>query len=182
MAADDLGGSLYLNYQLGALVEIPSSIIGIIACNRIGRKKTTIIHVFILGISCIIVAIIPNSGTVRWGRVFFGILGKYGIALGFDAIYTWSAELYPTRIRSTGMGFCQVMARIGGTCSPWVAKGLKVIHHTVPFLTMGFLGLLATFLMFWLPETKDISEDERQRRDSLVAASPLKEVTSDVEV
>ena len=32
-------------------------------------------------------------------RVFLGIMGKFYVSVAFDALYTWSTELYPTVIR-----------------------------------------------------------------------------------
>ena len=43
----------------------------------------------------------------------------------------------------------------GAASAPWVAKGLKKIHHTAPFITMGTLAFVSSLLMCWLPETKD---------------------------
>ena len=155
-----------MNFQLGILVQIPAFIIGVIACNRFGRKKTTIVHILILAVALVSVAFIPNKGNAKWGRVFFGMVGRYSVTLGFMAIYTWSAEIFPTHIRSTGMGFCQVMARVGSICSPWIAKGLKVVHPTLPFITMGALALFGVVLLFWLPETKDVADLSSSNADS----------------
>ena len=165
LASDDLGGDMYLNFQLGNLIQIPSCFVGIIAFTYIGRKKTTMVHVLILAVSAYIIAFTPNKGNVKWVRVLFGMLGRYGIFLGFIAIYTWSAEIFPTHIRSTGMGFCQVMARVGAICSPWVAKGLKVVHPTAPFNVLGIVALFSVVLMVWLPETKDMNDDVINRDD-----------------
>ena len=32
-------------------------------------------------------------------RVFIGMVGKCGVSVSFDAIYTWSVELHPTAVR-----------------------------------------------------------------------------------
>ena len=38
------------------------------------------------------------SGLVTF-RVVIGMVGKCGVAVSFDAIYTWSVELHPTAVR-----------------------------------------------------------------------------------
>ena len=95
------------------------------------------------------------------------ILGKYLVSVSFDAIYTWSVELFPTETRGEGMGFLQVASRIGAASSPFVAKGLKTIHHSAPFITMGSVGIIGFFLQLILPETKDV---------------PMKETNNEIEM
>ena len=56
--------------------------------------------------------------------------------------------------RSQGMGLMQISSRIGSAASPWIAKSLKSVHKSVPFLVMGINSLIAAFLLFTLPETK----------------------------
>ena len=52
------------------------------------------------------------------------------------------------------MGLLQISSRIGAAAAPWIAKGLKSFHKSVPFLVMGISSLIAAFLMLTLPETK----------------------------
>ena len=163
LAADDLGGGLYLNFILSSLVEFPSILFTIVACDRLGRKATSVYPTIVAGVACIIVAFIPSSGGIKYLRIFVGIFGKFCINAGFSAIYTWTVELHPTKIRANGMGLVQVFARIGAASSPWVAKGLKKVHHTVPFIAMGAITVAAGVLMFWLPETKGQVEDKQEK-------------------
>ena len=61
LAADELGGSLYLNWVYISLVEIPSAILGVICTNRFGRKPTTTLSMIIAGAFCIVVPFMPPS-------------------------------------------------------------------------------------------------------------------------
>ena len=153
LAADDLGGSLYLNFVLVSLVEFPAVIIAIVCLNRFGRKKTTIISLFLSGIVCLCVPAIPLSSGVNLGRVCLGMMGKMFITISFDGVFLWSAELYPTSIRSQGFGFLRITSRIGAAAAPWIAKAVKVFHPSLPFIIMGGLGLLSGATCFFLPET-----------------------------
>lgn len=155
-AADDLGGSMYRDYILSCLVEIPAVFLAIYLCNKIGRKKTVLIPTLIAGLACIAASAIPthNKRSKLIGlRVFFGIFGKFCITMSFDSIYTWSVELYPTVIRAAGMGYLQVAARVGSALAPWVAKGLIGIHVVLPFSLMGGSAIICAVLLLKLPET-----------------------------
>ena len=52
------------------------------------------------------------------------------------------------------MGLLQVISRIGAATAPWVAQWLRLYEDYLPFLLMGGLTMVATFLCFTLKETK----------------------------
>ncbi|XP_057314092.1 solute carrier family 22 member 3-like [Hydractinia symbiolongicarpus] len=167
LAADDLGGSLYRNYVLFSAIEFPAMVMAIDFCERFGRKKTVIMPMVVGGIACILVAFVPDTGDAKYVRVVIGLLGKMCITLSFDAIYTWSVEIYPTAVRAEGMGFLQVTSRIGAASAPWVAKGLRSLHKSVPFAFMGIATLLAVAGLLVLPETRGVvtSETTEEEQD-----------------
>ena len=59
------------------------------------------------------------------GTFFFCFLVY--INLIFSVVYVYAPELYPTTVRSIGMGLASMMARIGGVAAPYIiltaAKG-----------------------------------------------------------
>ena len=58
------------------------------------------------------------------------LLGKFGAAASFSIVYLYTAELYPTVVRSTAIGLCSMMARIGGILAPQVSNiyFLRYLH------------------------------------------------------
>ena len=66
------------------------------------------------------------------------------------------------------MGLLQISSRIGAAAAPWIAKGLKSFHKSVPFLVMGISSLIAAFLLLTLPETKGQRTAEVLERDQRV--------------
>eukprot|EP00795_Rhopilema_esculentum_P001124 gene1124-15466_t len=144
---------------------------------QIGRKPTTIWSMFIGALSCGAVAFIPNiaSNSAYMGlRITLGMLGKLCITVSFNELYVWSVELNPTIVRSQGMGLLQVISRIGAATAPWVAQWLRLYGDYLPFLLMGGLTMVATFLCFTLKETKGKETAEVFTRKSKPA---IEEVT-----
>ena len=165
LAADDLGGNLYRNFVLVSIIEFPAVVFAVDFCARFGRKKTVSLSMLVAGIICIVVAFVP-IGAKRSYRVVLGMCGKLCVTLSFDAIYTWSVELYPTDVRAQGMGFLQIASRIGAASAPWIAKGLKTLHESVPFIVMGVAALISAFLTLCLPETKDLETAETEDEEN----------------
>ena len=67
--------------------------------------------------------------------------------------------------RAQGMGYLQIMARIGSALAPWIADWLVQIHQVLPFAVMGILTIVGAVLALWLPETKDQPTKEVEDRD-----------------
>ena len=155
LAADDLGGSLYTNFVLVSAIQIPAGVFAIYLCNRIGRKKTTMIATIIGGIACFLVSFIPVQGSAKIGRIALGVFGNLCITISYDSIFTWSVELFPTTHRGIGVSFVDVMGRSGGVFAPWIAKGLKSFNKTVPFIVMGSSAVVGASFLVYLPETKE---------------------------
>ncbi len=57
---------------------------------------------------------------VKFRDSFFLRSGKFGAAAGFAVIFLYTSELYPTEIRSTAVGICSTLARVGGIAAPQV--------------------------------------------------------------
>ncbi|XP_078424637.1 putative transporter SVOPL isoform X1 [Cetorhinus maximus] len=77
------------------------------------------------------------------------------VAANFTIIYIYTAEVYPTTIRSLGLGSCSSMARIGAMIAPFVAQ---VLMSTWPITALCFFSavcIICSILAFTLPiETK----------------------------
>jgi len=153
LAADELGGSFYLNWIYISVIEIPSAIMAIFCSNYLGRKTTTIIAMIIGGILCIIVPFVPSSGD-HPAKVILGVLGKMFITLSYDVITIWSVEIFSTDIRSKGLSFVYIMANVGSSSSPWIAKALNVYSVYLPFAIMGGFAIIGGFVARTLPETR----------------------------
>ena len=54
--------------------------------------------------------------------VTLNIFGKLGTAAAYCVIFIYTAEIFPTSMRSLGIGACSTAARIGGILAPFVAQ------------------------------------------------------------
>jgi len=73
-------------------------------------------------------------------------VGKFAVAACFSILYTYSAELYPTCVRSSALGLNSSMARVGGALSPLLFgldSQLPWFSNTV-FGCLAFIGTIVT--------------------------------------
>ena len=77
---------------------------------------------------------------------------KLFIGAAFAIIYNYTAELFPTPVRSIAVGTCSMISRVGGFCSPL----FLALHEQVSWLPgfiFGSTALLAGCIVMVLPET-----------------------------
>nr|CAD7460198.1 unnamed protein product [Timema tahoe] len=90
-----------------------------------------------------------------------------GIIAGvFQASYVYTPEVYPTQLRSVGVGTCSAMARLGAMVTPYVAQVLIQSSLVLATAVYGVFSLLAAVACLMLPiETKgkEMKESMRQQ-------------------
>lgn len=67
-----------------------------------------------------------------YGKSVLSQIGKFGVTCAFAINYVYAAELFPTVLRSTGMGMCSVMGGVGSILAPIVGRELVI--------TKGWIG------------------------------------------
>ena len=50
--------------------------------------------------------------------VAVAMIGKLAVSVLFAFSYFWSSEVFPSTLRTTLVGFCSLMARIGSMAAP----------------------------------------------------------------
>ncbi|KAL7829582.1 hypothetical protein AOLI_G00304670 [Acnodon oligacanthus] len=149
LGVSDLGTDVYLTQFLFGLVEIParSLVLVLLPCSR---RLPLSIFLFIGGGACLLMlavpADLPNIQTA------LAMTGKFGITASFAIIYIYSAELFPTVLRQTGIGVSSMFARMGGVLAP-IINLLGRQNPVVPVLIFGSTPLLGAALALALPET-----------------------------
>ena len=68
--------------------------------------------------------------------------GKCGGAAAFNTVFNYTAELYPTVVRSTGLGLSAMAGRIGGIAAPMVNS---ILHSKIEKY-QRHLGTISMFL------------------------------------
>ena len=158
-AAMELPGYLAFSY----LVDIP----------KLGRTKTMAMGHILGGICCIVSCLILEFNQIchvhdldgknglnhdqpnAWPQVFgksLAYLGKFFYAGCFGAIYSYTAEIYPSEVRSAGIGICSMASRVGGLVTPFILS-LDAVQFWLPSGIFAFFGITCGLANLLLPET-----------------------------
>jgi len=104
-----------------ALAQLPGYALAAYGVERWGRRITLIGFLVLSALGCFLYVLAESAGPVAAAMLLmsFAMLGAWG------ALYAFTPEIYPTRLRATGMGTAGAMARVGGLLAP-SAVGLVV--------------------------------------------------------
>jgi len=148
MRAKELIGPLYW-YLIITLMQVPGYYSATFLLDPVGRKPVLIGYLALAGFGSYMFAIAKGLTSILiWSAVvsFFN-LGAW------SGLYTYTPELYSTRIRGTGSGAAASIGRLAGIAAPtitgyiWAAWGLSAAFlifasaHFIAALTTAFLGI-----------------------------------------
>ncbi|KAG5878398.1 hypothetical protein JTB14_022678 [Gonioctena quinquepunctata] len=143
-----LKGNPFLLLFVMGLVEIPSYFVTVYLMDRMGRRSLTAIEMILGGLCCIIAVNIAQGPA----SLTFVFTGKFLIASSFAIIYNYSAELFPTVIRSLAMGLGAMCARTSGALTPFITL-LDSFDPKIPGIIFAVISIVSGFLVMFLPET-----------------------------
>jgi putative MFS transporter len=104
---------------------------------RWGRRPTLALYLVLSGVFTYLFAVVTGLTSILAAAVLmsFFCLGAWG------ALYAYTPELYPTQVRTTGMGWASGMTRIAGALAPILGASL---------LTANFTGGLALYAVSFI--------------------------------
>ena len=66
-----------------------------------------------------IFCLFPEFGKANpWLTITLSLIGKFFITCSFATIYVHTPEIYPTKIRNTGLGLCMLIAKVASIVAP----------------------------------------------------------------
>ncbi|KAL6521304.1 hypothetical protein OROGR_017873 [Orobanche gracilis] len=126
------GSSLYRNVFITSLAEIPGLILSAVLVDKIGRRISMAL-MYSFGFIFLLPLIFHQHELITTLLLFGArmcIIGTYTVA----GIYC--PELYPTSVRTTGVGVATAVGRVAGMICPVVAVGLVSSCHQMAAISL----------------------------------------------
>ncbi|MCP3794190.1 MFS transporter [Paenibacillus sp. CH40] len=136
------------------LAQLPGYFTAAYLIEKLGRKFVLIIYLLLTAVSAIWFGTSETAGMLLAAGIclsFFN-LGAWG------AMYAYTPELYPTAVRSTGVGMAAAFGRIGGVIGPFTVGILVGQDVALPSIfVIFFVAILIGAAAVWLlgTETKN---------------------------
>jgi hypothetical protein len=140
----------YLRAAITATAELPAFVACVLMVDRLGRPHTIAIS-FVTMAGCLVAILMVAGNQYLETTCLFG--ARAAVMCGCLAIYIGTGELYPTEMRSTGLGTANSLARIGGFLAPFIASVLLDRSRVMSMLSLGGISMLTAYVGLKLPDT-----------------------------
>ena len=130
---------------IGTLLTIP-------AAKRLGRRPMFAVY-FVLSAAALFLTFgLPLAPHARLYGYFFIGLTVFGV---FGAFTYYLPELFPTRLRATGAGFCYNIGRVIAAAGPFLVGSIAAQSIVQTLFWIGVVPLLGLCFLPWVIETKE---------------------------
>ncbi|CAK7339783.1 unnamed protein product [Dovyalis caffra] len=148
----------YKDVLITTFAEFPGLIVSALIVDKIGRKLS-MAGMFFVACIFLLPLVVHQSPTVTTVLLFGARICITGT---FTIVYIYAPEIYPTSVRSTGIGVASSMGRIGGMICPVVAVSLvQGCHQTVALILFVCIIFVSGCCVMLFPfETKGIELTE----------------------
>lgn len=151
-----------LSLQTAIWTTVGFSCGGVIGAIAVGRlmdryKPFAVLAITLIGTACCIAVVSHAIGNTWLLQAAVCVTG-FGVAGCQNSINTVSGMLYPTAIRSTGVGWSMGIGRIGSIVGPFLGGVLLTAHWEVPTIIMlqTVPTLLAAICVLGIPKLRPI--------------------------
>lgn len=142
------------------LAQLPGYFTAAYFIEKFGRKFVLVTYLVMTALSAAWFGYSTSVGMLITAGIFLSFfnLGAWG------GLYAYSPELYPTKVRTTGVGLATAMGRVGGVIAPLlvgllVSKEIGIDVIFMLFFVVILIGAMA--VLFLGKETKGLElEDE----------------------
>lgn len=148
----------YRNVLITSFAEFPGKFLSAAMVDKIGRKGSMSSMLFLCCLFLAPLALNQSEGLVT---LLFG--ARICITASSTILYIYAPEIYPTAVRTTGVGVASSVGRIGGMLCPLVAVSLVHGCHTTAsillFQTVIFVSGVCVLLFPLETKGRDLTDD-----------------------
>ncbi|MCD7458834.1 Organic cation/carnitine transporter 7 [Datura stramonium] len=142
----------YRDVFITSFAEFPGLILSAATIDKLGRKLSMSIMFFLC--CMFLVPLVYHQPQGLTTGLLFG--ARTCITSTFTVVYIYAPEIYPTSVRTTGVGIASSVGRIGGMICPLVAVGLMHgCHRSLAIILFESVLMLSGVCVLLFPfETK----------------------------
>ncbi|KAM4018730.1 solute carrier family 22 member 6-B-like [Anomaloglossus baeobatrachus] len=144
------GFSLPLLQLIFGCTELPLRILSTVTATYLGRRFSVSFYLILSGVLILCSLSFPTDLILL--QLSVTSLAKGFLGSSIVCAYLYTAELFPTVLRQTGMGFTNMMMRLGAVIAP-LAMMTKAYAPFLPLVIFGSIPILCGLPILLLPET-----------------------------
>lgn len=135
----------FLGFFVETIFEVPCLALAMVLFHFLTRKRALIV---LLVISCLSVGLLfsYSHGVSPAAMVLFLTVARGTVWASYSTVWVITAEIFPTTIRSSGMGVCSSVSRFSSIITPFIAN-LRLTESIMVYFSIILIALItASFL------------------------------------
>lgn len=145
-----IGDNGYASFIMVAAVEIPGILLSIPTLQYFHRRHIMCTTLTIAGVAMLAAPFVPKDSYAMILILF--LIAKCSITLTFNNLYIYTAEQWPTSLRTTIMNSCSMIGRTGAMVAP-LTPLLAQHFEYLPYILFGGSSIVAGLSALFCPET-----------------------------
>jgi len=146
-------GDLHVNIIVSAVFEILANLLTILAFIYVGRRISVFVSMLTGGLTLLIIPLV----SLPLGKTILAQIGRFAITGSFSMVFVYAVEIFPTVVRTVGLGSSSTCARVGGVIAPYIGRELAKQSPGAPLVIFGVTSIIASIQVLFLPETRNTS-------------------------
>jgi putative MFS transporter len=140
------------------LAQVPGYLISALLLDKVGRKRIAVFFLVFAGIGSAFLSQAMDTNSI----LFWSVVISFFNLGAWSALYAYTPELYPTRIRGTGAGAAASIGRLAGVVAP-TATPLLYFYGGLgaaftAFALVHFAGAVAIAILGFETKGKALTE------------------------
>ncbi|VDP86316.1 unnamed protein product [Echinostoma caproni] len=156
-------GVVYVVAVINAATALPGTLISCILYRLFHWRKRPLLGVFFVALLSTLIAAVCTLTQNHETDLFLMITVSISLTTlesALDMIFIYIPELFPTRFRSKGLGFCGGFARIGAALCSFTNELDSRLGHGSPMAFYTVSIFVAILAVFGLPDTRGENLEE----------------------
>ncbi|XP_055987935.1 solute carrier family 22 member 10-like [Sorex fumeus] len=147
------GNNIFLFQTLFGIISTSARFLGFFVVRKTGHRSNQMFLYFLVGIFIFTTSLVPQEMQVL--RVTLACVALSLISVAFNEYGVHFVELTPTVLRARASMVDSVSSRCGAALAP-ILMTLEMHLPILPWIFYSIAPILSAFLLFFLPETKDM--------------------------
>lgn len=145
-----------LNYAaMTGVVYMFTPLVFALILDRVGRRPPGIVIASATLLTLIVLIVLGRSNPAL--SVLLIAIGWTTSGGSFVLLWPYTAEVFPTRMRSTALGVCSAVARAGSVLTPLVVAGVLQATGSISLVFVALAVPTFIVLMLWLFTSKEMA-------------------------
>ncbi|KAL5970548.1 Solute carrier family 22 member 6 [Taenia solium] len=156
-------GNVYLVTLINNLTGIPGAVLSAVLYAKVRRRKLPLMVTYISAAFCLALGGIYAVVTSSADDIVLTVCSNLGLTLSTaigNMVLTYIPELFPSCIRSQGLGNAAGLGRFGAALGTFINSLDTSVVHGIPLLVYAGLLLLACLALVFLPDTTGENLDD----------------------